>query len=176
MSLFWLKLHWWQHHIFSKEKFRLGLLRYCVEIVRIIRTLLQDSSSGFDNCHTSRTYVRLLLLAYAWFWTCVRWGVRSFFLLWFIKIFKIFELYLFVLGRERVFSVNIYFKETLFSNFSYKLFNKYFSLLQSTCQFRLSVSKITGIVLGDSESWITNRFWYVLNRKQHFLNLFMIHK
>ena len=32
-------------------------------------------------------------------------------------------------------------KETIFLNFSYKLFNKYFPLTQSTCQFRVSVRK-----------------------------------
>ena len=50
-------------------------------------------------------------------------------------------MYLFVLGRERFFTVYICFKETLFFNFSHKLFNKYFSLPQSTCQFRVSVRK-----------------------------------
>ena len=35
MFLFRLKLHWQEHHTFSKEKCRLGLLMYCVEIVRI---------------------------------------------------------------------------------------------------------------------------------------------
>ena len=38
-------------------------------------------------------------------------------------------IYIFVLGRGRFFTVYIYFKETFFFNFSYKLFNKYFSLL-----------------------------------------------
>ena len=33
---------------------------------------------GFNNWHTSRMYVCLLSLAYTWFWTCVRWHVRSF--------------------------------------------------------------------------------------------------
>ena len=47
-------------------------------------------NAGFDNSGTWRTYVCLLLLAYAWFWTCVRWHVRSFFSLWFFKVFKIF--------------------------------------------------------------------------------------
>ena len=110
------------------------------------------------------------------------------FSLWFFKVFKIFlaliilyclktccifDLYLFVLGWGRFFIVNIYFKETLYSNFSHKLFNKYFSLLQSTCQFRVSVSKISGIELSDWGSWSTNCFWYVPNPKQHFLNFFM---
>ena len=35
MFLFRLKLHWQEHHTFSKEKCRLGLLMYCVEIVGI---------------------------------------------------------------------------------------------------------------------------------------------
>ena len=34
----------------------------------------------------------------------------------------------FALVRDRFFTVYIYFKKTLFCNFSYKLFNKYFSL------------------------------------------------
>ena len=34
----------------------------------------------------------------------------------------IYDLYLFVLGRDRFFTVYICFKETLFFNFSYKLF------------------------------------------------------
>ena len=145
----------------------------------------------FNNWCTPCTYVCLLLLEYAWFWTCVCWDIHSFFLLWFFKVFKIFlaliilyclktccifGLYLFVLGRDRFFTVIIYFKETLFSDFSYKLFNKYFSLLQSTCQFRVSVSKITGIELSNSRSWITNRFLCVPNQKQHFLNFFTNHK
>ena len=41
-------------------------------------------------------------------------------------------IYLFLLGRDRFFTVYICFKETLFSNFTYKLLNKYFFLLQST--------------------------------------------
>ena len=50
-------------------------------------------------------------------------------------------IYLFVLGSDRFFTVYVCFKETLFSNFSYKLFNKYFSLLQSIWQFRVLVRK-----------------------------------
>ena len=46
-------------------------------------------------------------------------------------------IYLFLLGRDRFFTVYICFKETLFSNCSYKLLNKYFFLLQSTSQFRV---------------------------------------
>ena len=37
-------------------------------------------SSGFNNWRTLHTYVCLLLLTYTWFWACVRWCVRSFFL------------------------------------------------------------------------------------------------
>ena len=149
------------------------------------------ADTGFNNWCMLHTFVHLLLLVYAWFWTCVCWDIRSFFLLWFFKVFKIFlaliilyclktccifDLYLFGLGRDRFFTVNIYFKETLCSDFSYKLLKKYFSLLQSTCQFRVSVSKITGIELSNSRSWIANRFLCVLNQKQHFLNFFTNHK
>ena len=79
---------------------------------------------------------------------------------WFFKAFKIFLvliilygvkaycyrfdfiwlwIYLFVLGRERFFTVYICFKESIFSNSLYKWIAKYFSLLQSTCQFRISI-------------------------------------
>ena len=37
------------------------------------------SKLGFDNLCTSRTYVGLLLLAFARFWICVRSHVHSFF-------------------------------------------------------------------------------------------------
>ena len=50
-------------------------------------------------------------------------------------------IYMFDLGSGRFFTVYICFTETLFFNFSYKLFNKYFSLCQSLCQFGLSVTK-----------------------------------
>ena len=111
--------------------------------------------SGFNNWHMSRTYARLLLMAYAWFWTCVRWHLRSFFPYDFLKfskfsgswnfiLLKKLLLYiwpLFVLGRDRFFTLYICFKETLLFDFSYKLFKKYFFLPQSTCQFRMSVRK-----------------------------------
>ena len=42
--------------------------------------------------------------------------------------------------RQILYCIHL-FKKTLFFNFSYKLFNKYFSLPQSTCQFRVSVRK-----------------------------------
>ena len=48
------------------------------------------SKLGFDNLSTSRTYVGLLLLAYARFWTCVRSHVRSFFPYDFLKFSKFF--------------------------------------------------------------------------------------
>ena len=35
---------------------------------------------------------------------------------------------MFILGRDRLITVCIYIKETLFLNFSYKLIKKYFSL------------------------------------------------
>ena len=37
-----------------------------------------QTKPGFENWRTSRTYVLLLLLAYAWFWTCVRWYLHQF--------------------------------------------------------------------------------------------------
>ena len=78
------------------------------------------------------------------------------FSLWFFKVFKIFLVLIiymyclkiycfifdlsfifFVLERDRFFTVYISTKETLSFNVSYKLFNKYFSLPQSSCQFKL---------------------------------------
>ena len=50
--------------------------------------------AGFDNWCTSRKYLRLPLLAYAWFWTWVHWHVRSFFSLWFFKVLKIFLVFI----------------------------------------------------------------------------------
>ena len=43
--------------------------------------------------------------------------------------------------EDSFFTAYICFKETLFFSVSYKLFNKYFSVPQSTCQFRVSVGK-----------------------------------
>ena len=123
----------------------------------------------------SRTYVRLPLLVYADF-LCYDFLVSKIFLaliiIYCLKTCCIFDLNLFFLRRDRFFTANIYFKKTLFFDFLYKLFNKYFSLLQRTCQFRVSVSKITGIESSNSGSLIMNHFWYVLNQKQHFLNFF----
>ena len=112
--------------------------------------------AGFDNWHTLHTYVCLLLLVYTWFWTCVCWQTCSFFPM-FSKSFQDFSgssmfllfknlllyiwplIYLFVIERDTFFTVYIYFKETLFFNFSYKLFNKNFLLPQRICQFRVAV-------------------------------------
>ena len=55
-------------------------------------------------------------------------------------------IYLFDLGWDTFFTVYICFKETLF-NFSYKLFNNFFSLPPSNCQFRASVRKYATIVM-----------------------------
>ena len=92
------------------------------------------SLAGFNNWHTSCKYVCLILMVCTWFWTCVRLDVRSFFSLRFFKILKIFlvmilcclksycyifDLYLFVLGRERFLTAYICLKETLFFSFSY---------------------------------------------------------
>ena len=56
-------------------------------------------------------------------------------------------IYLFVLGRDIFFTVYICFKETLFFYISYKLFNKYFSLPQSSRQSRVSKRKWAKIVM-----------------------------
>ena len=90
--------------------------------------------SGFNNWHTSRMYLHLHLLIYTWFWTCIHWHVRLSFPYDFLKFSKFFwfinlliyiwpSICLFVCGRDRFFIVYIYFKETLFFNFSYELFN-----------------------------------------------------
>ena len=68
----------------------------------------------------------------------------KFFWFWFFKNLMLYIcplIYLFVLERDRFFTLYICFQGTLFFNFSYKLFNKYFSLPQSTQQFRASVRK-----------------------------------
>ena len=68
----------------------------------------------------------------------------KFFWFWFFKNLMLYIcplIYLFVLERDRFFTLYICFQGTLFFNFSYKLFNKYFSLPQSTQQFRVSVRK-----------------------------------
>ena len=96
-------------------------------------------AARLDNWRTSRAYVRLLFLAYAWFWTCICWHARPFFPYAFKKfqnfsgssnfiLFKnlllyIWPLFMFFLARGRFFTVYICFKETIFFNFLYKLFN-----------------------------------------------------
>ena len=53
-----------------------------------------------------------------------------------------FNLFVCLWKTNIFFTVYTCFKETVFFNFSYKLFHKYFSVLQSTChQFRQGVSK-----------------------------------
>ena len=111
----------------------------------VSKYVVHVSHSRVHNWCTSHTYVRLLLLAYAWFWTCVHWHIFS---LWFFKVFKLFLvllfwffknlmlyiwplIYLFLLRRDIFFTIYICFKETLFFNFSHKLSNKHFSLRTS---------------------------------------------
>ena len=106
----------------------------------------------FDNWRTSRTFIDLRMIL----------DLRTFrhmhmFCLWLFKNFQklsgsckfvllqilllcIWPLtYLFLLGRDRFFTPYICF--TLFFNFSYKLFKNYFSIPQSTFQFKVSVRK-----------------------------------
>ena len=55
---------------------------------------------------------------------------------------------MFDLERERFYTVCIYFKETLFFNFSYNLFKKYFFASQSTCyQFRMAARKLAKMAM-----------------------------
>ena len=63
----------------------------------------KHSQSGFDNWSTLRSYVHLLLLAYAWFWTCVRWHLTLVFSVLFFKSFQNFFWNIF-LGLRRGFS------------------------------------------------------------------------
>ena len=49
---------------------------------------------------------------------------------------------MFGLGKERFYTVYIYFEGTLFFNFSYKLFNKYFSLPHSVLAANLGCNFI----------------------------------
>ena len=120
----------------------------------LVQIALFSPHTGFDNLRTSRKYVCVLLLAYAWFWARVRWHIRKMFAKEFLKFSNfygssnvipfenllqyiwplIYHLYL----KE---PIHNWFKKTLFFNFSYKLLNKHFSLPQSTCQIRMSVRK-----------------------------------
>ena len=90
---------------------------------------------------------------YAWFWICARSHVRSFFpdflkfktFFWFLQFILFKNLLLYIWAYSLVFTFVL--KKPNFSSFSYKLFNKYFSLSQSTCQFRVSVRKYAKIVM-----------------------------
>ena len=55
-------------------------------------------------------------------------------------IYLLFNLFARPCKRQILYCLHL-FKEILFSNFSWKLFNKYFSLHPRTCQFRVSVRK-----------------------------------
>ena len=46
--------------------------------------------SGFDNWCTPHTCVCLLWLVYVWYWTCLRWHLRSLFPYGFLKFSKCF--------------------------------------------------------------------------------------
>ena len=95
-------------------------------------------STGFDNWRTSRTYVRLILLAYAWYLTCVRWHVRSFFSYNFLKFSEILwflfctvlktSCYIFDLGKDRFFTAYICFR----------LKKIYFSIFHTNCLINIS--------------------------------------
>ena len=120
--------------------------------------------TGFDNSSMLRTCVHLLLLVYTWLWTCVCWHISSFFSLLFFKVFKVFliliifyclKTYCYIFNLSLLsFSLketeSLLFKFVLtkcyFSIF-HTTFNKYFSLPQSTYQFRVSVRKWAVTVL-----------------------------
>ena len=121
---------------------------------------LSSNLPVFNNWHTSCIYVRL---PSTFIGVCMILDMRTltctltflpYELFNFFKIFLvfrisyclktycyIFDLYLFILVTDRFFTIFVCFKETLCFDFAYKLFNKYFSLPQSTCQFRMSVRK-----------------------------------
>ena len=145
----------------------------------VSKYVVHVSHSRVHNWCTSHTYVRLLLLAYAWFWTCVHWHIFS---LWFLKVFKLFLvllfwffknlmlyiwplIYLFLLRRDIFFTIYICFKETLFFNFSHKLSTKHFSLRTSICSsgrecvliilFQLYGSIRLGFLKAISSGWVS---------------------
>ena len=118
----------------------------------------------FDNWHMLHTYICLLLLVYAWFWTCISLHLCSFFPYDLLKfsgcylstsewvtvlnltaIYLLFNLFIQPCKRRTLYCLCM-FKETLVFNFLWKLFNKYFSLPWRTCQFRVSVRKWAKIV------------------------------
>ena len=86
----------------------------------------QGFTIGISRLHT-----------YAHFFPIIFQSFQNFLILIILYCLKtywyIFDLYLFVVGRNRFFTADICFKETLFF--------KYFSLPQITCKFRLSVRK-----------------------------------
>ena len=102
-----------------------GSITYSIWTLKSSKTLCLP---GFDNWHTSRTYICLLLLLYTWFWKFIRWNAYSFFPYDFsgsynFTLFRNLMLYigpltfLLVLGRDRFFTVYICFKETFFQFF-----------------------------------------------------------
>ena len=98
----------------------------------LIKLWKWSTCAVFHNWFMLRTYVGLLLLAYTWFWPCVRWRIRSFFSYDFFKfsyfsgsynfillknvlLYIWFLIYLFVLVRDRFFIVYIWLKKPDFS-------------------------------------------------------------
>ena len=65
-------------------------ISYAYNNMKSVCCVISLPNAGFNNWCTSRTFVRLLLLAYAWFWTCICWHVRSFFPCDFSKFSKFF--------------------------------------------------------------------------------------
>ena len=100
-------------------------------------------------------------MAYAWFWIGICWHMCSFFPMIFYKVFRIFLVlkicyylktycYIFDLCfslKETDFLLFTFILKEPFFSFSFKLFNKYFSLPQSTFQFRVLVRKWAKIVM-----------------------------
>ena len=120
------------------------LRKKCFNVNLGLNKTFKNTLSIFDNWRTSRTYVRLLLLAYAWFRTCVRWHVRSFIPYDFLKFSIFFSSYNFILFKNLLLYIwslifclpleetdslllSFVLKKPYFSVF-HKIFNKYFSL------------------------------------------------
>ena len=145
-AAFWISEEvWWQKMLLFKS---IKLLTW-----KVFGKLLQGLTIG---AHCSYTYTYFYWHAhdfghvsvdlYAYFYPMIFYSFQNFSgydlilfknLLLYIWTF----IYLFVLGRDRFFTVCICFKEILSFNFSYKLFTKHFFFHQSTCQFRVSVRK-----------------------------------